>query len=68
MRKLLAQGTEMQTSASSNLHRDNMLASVLHFMCVLVKDGDLRLPLTEYMSAIFAITVATIDSREWVVR
>lgn len=68
MQKLLAQGTEMQANPNTNSHRDNMLASVLHFMCVLVKDGELRLALTEYMGEIFEITVATIDSREWVVR
>lgn len=70
MQKLLAQGTDMRSTddASTNSHRDNMLASVLHFLCVLVKDGELRLALTEFMGAIIEITLATIDSREWVVR
>lgn len=67
MHKLLAQGTEMQATSTAS-HRDNILASVLHFLCVLVKDGDLRLALTEYTTDIFEITVSTIDSKEWVVR
>lgn len=49
-------------------NRDNRLASVLHFLCVLVKDGELRSPLTSYMVDIFAIAIATIESPEWTVR
>lgn len=49
-------------------NRDNRLASVLHFLCVLVKDGELRSPLTSYMVEIFAIAIATIESAEWTVR
>lgn len=67
MEKLLTQGVEMHLSPAHK-NRDNRLASVLHFLCVLVKDGELRSPLTSYMVDIFAIAIATIETPEWTVR
>lgn len=50
------------------VNRDNVLASVLHFLCVLVKDGELKSSLAPYMSQIFQIVVGTIESKEWTIR
>ncbi len=49
-------------------NRDNLQASILHFFCVLFKDGDLRSTLSGYMVNIFSITIAMIDSSEWTIR
>lgn len=58
------------TAADNDEHRnrDNRLASVLHFMCTLVKDGELKAPLIPYMCDIFSIAIGTIESKEWTVR
>lgn len=69
MRVLLAQGVEWQTAASASAsNRDNRLAAVLHFLGTLVRDGELRTELIAYAAEIFALAMATIESREWTVR
>lgn len=65
MRVLLAQGAATQSSA---VNRDNRQAAVLHILCMLVRDGELRTELMAYAAEIFALSMATIESREWTVR
>lgn len=67
MDKLLTHGREMHLSPE-HANRDNLLASVLHFLCVLVKDGELKPYLTAYMVDIFSIAISTIESKEWTIR
>lgn len=49
-------------------NRDNLRASILHFFCVLFKDGDLKLSLSGYMVNVFSITISAIESSEWTIR
>lgn len=49
-------------------NRDNLQASILHFFCVLFKDGDLKSTLSTYVVNVFNITIAMIDSSEWTIR
>ncbi|XP_037028211.1 uncharacterized protein LOC119068643 [Bradysia coprophila] len=49
-------------------NRDNLQASILHFFCVLFKDGDLKATLSGYMVDVFSIAIAKIESSEWTIR
>lgn len=49
-------------------NRDNLQASILHFFCVLFKDGDLKATLSSYMVDVFSIAIAQIESSEWTIR
>lgn len=49
-------------------NRDNLQASILHFFCVLFKDGDLKSSLSGYMVNVFSITISAIESSEWTIR
>lgn len=67
MKNLLERASEKPMSPE-HINRDNVLASVLHFLCVLVKDGELKAPLTCYMVDIFSVAIGNIKSNEWTVR
>ncbi|KAG4068625.1 hypothetical protein HA402_002316 [Bradysia odoriphaga] len=43
-------------------NRDNLQASILHFFCVLFKDGDLKATLSGYMVDVFSIAIAKIEN------
>lgn len=49
-------------------NRDNLQASILHFFCVLFKDGDLKSTLSGYIANVFNITISMIESSEWTIR
>lgn len=49
-------------------NRDNLQASILHFFCVLFKDGDLKSSLSGYIVNVFSIAISMIESNEWTIR
>lgn len=49
-------------------NRDNLHAGILHFFCVLFKDGDLKSSLSGYMVNVFSIAISMIESNEWTIR
>lgn len=72
MDELLRQANNMPddvaAATTTTTTTDNRLASVLHFLCTLVKDGELKAALTPYMADIFTVAIGTIESKEWTVR
>lgn len=65
---LLAKYAVAIQSQHEQQNRDNLQASILHFFCVLFKDGELKSSLSGYMVNVFSITVSTIESNEWTIR
>ena len=47
---------------------DNMQSTILHILCVLVQDAELKSPLTPYLYAIFELASYGIESEEWPIR
>lgn len=67
MLSLINHGSTLYLSPPAK-NRDNILSSVLHFLCVLIKDAELKEYLNDYMVDVFTIAISTINSKEWTVR
>ncbi|KAJ6640334.1 Thyroid adenoma-associated protein like, partial [Pseudolycoriella hygida] len=65
---LLDKLTAKTTLQKELQNRDNLQASILHFLCVLFKDGDLKSSLSSYLVKVFSITIYMIESCEWTIR
>lgn len=65
--------TELLTISSSQdktkiLNKDSLEASLLHYLCVLVKDSSLSEEIMPYLEQILELTFDKINSKEWTTR
>lgn len=62
----------LTTSSSQNktkiLNKDSLEASLLHYLCVLVKDSSLSEEIMPYLEQILELTFDKINSKEWTTR
>ncbi|XP_013117538.2 uncharacterized protein LOC106094847 [Stomoxys calcitrans] len=68
MKSLLAAAPNNAHNSSSNTNCDRSEALHLHFLCVLVRDTELREAMSKYHNEIMMAAVKHIDHTEWTIR